>query len=107
MLSPVLNVPVCSLPCAEAGVEVAYLSEDGSGSNTGGGTTSRLSRMHSRAHSSSSAASWDSSLPSHSRSGSRAAGLDAQGAYMEASVSRMLSSTRDRWDRGWVMVGGG
>jgi hypothetical protein len=93
---------------AEVGVEVSYLSDADSSSSTGGGGGGsmhgggggggRLSRMHSRGHSGSSAASWESSLPAHSlsRNSSRAAGLDAQGAYMEASVSRMLSATHNR-----------
>ena len=105
---------------AEVGVEVAYLSDADSSSSAGGGGGSmhggggRLSRMHSRAHSGSSGASWESSLPahSHSRNSSRAAGLDAQGAYMEASVSRMLSATQNRCtgcavDVGAVLWGAG
>lgn len=80
--------------------EAAYLLED-----SGPGARSRLARMHSRGGSTSSAASWESSALGgggaplgHSRAGSRAGGLDAQGAYVEASVSRMLAG-RDRWGR--------
>lgn len=93
------------LPCAaEVDVEASYLLEDGAagvGSGGGSGAPSRMSRLHSRVPSAGSAASWDSSLPTHSHSSSRTGlALDAQGAYVEASVGRMLSAGRDRW--GWA-----
>ena len=89
---PSAHCPPC-LPCAEVDAEAAYLL-DPSPPRMG----SRLSHMHSRAGSAASAASWESGLPqgpAHSHSSSRAG--DVPGAYMEASVSRMLSARPDRW----------
>ncbi|KAL4420694.1 hypothetical protein ABPG75_010350 [Micractinium tetrahymenae] len=91
---------VCDLileKVAEVDIEASYLLDDSSSGGGASGVPSQLSRMHSRAPSASSAASWDSSLPAHSHSSSRAGlALDAQGAYVEASVGRMLSAGRDR-----------
>lgn len=88
---------VCGMSCpaAEVDVEASYLLDDSS--SAASGAPSRLSRIHSRVPSTGSAASWDSSLPAHSHSSSRTGlALDAQGAYVEASVGRMLSAGRDR-----------
>lgn len=84
-------------------VEACYLLA--SPSDRGSGAGSRLSRGHSRAPSAASAASWDSSVLGTTQQqggwGGGAAEASGQGGFVEASVSRMLASGRDRWVGRW------